>query len=152
MMRSAFKAFAEILFICAISSAVFSHASCSIDVVMVKGRIEHPPTKGLVRMQLVYPKQELGESGEVTVDGESFRIQIPFLTQSRAPGLLGIREKCGRKPERVLVTLVEDQERGREYDRVSLDLAKDFKMADPSAYALRSEIVLHGPPDTPPIQ
>jgi hypothetical protein len=34
----------------------------------------------------------------------------------------------------------------QEYDRVSLDLAKDFTMTDPSAYTLRSEIVLHVPP------
>jgi len=40
----------------------------------------------------------------------------------------------------------------QEYDRVSLDLAKDFKMADPSAYALRSVMLLHGPPSAPPIR
>ena len=51
-------------------------------------------------------------------------------------------EKCDRKPKTVVVTLVDADQ---EYDRVSLDLAKDFKMPDPSAYALRSEIVLHGP-------
>jgi hypothetical protein len=53
------------------------------------------------------------------------------------------REKCDRKPETVVVTLIEAD---REYDQVSLDLAKDFKMADSGAYALRSEILLHGPP------
>jgi hypothetical protein len=135
----AVKVLAQFLCIWAISSIAFP---CSVDVVMVSGRIDHPPDKGLVRVQLVYPKQKLGESGDVTVDGESFSIQIPFLTQSRAPGLLGIREKCDRKPEIVVVTLIgADQE----YDRVSLDLAKDFKMADPSAYAPRSRILLHGP-------
>lgn len=137
---------ARIACICAISSGAFS---CSVDVVMVSGRIDHPPGKGLVRVQLVYPKQKLGESGDVTVDGESFRIQIPFLTQSRAPGLLGIREKCDRKPEIVVVTLIEAD---HEYDRVSLDLSKDFKMADPSAYAPRSKILLHGPLIAPPIR
>jgi hypothetical protein len=116
---------------------------------MVSGRIDHPPGKGLVRVQLVYPKQKLGESGDVTVDGESFSIQIPFLTQSRAPGLLGIRERCDRKPETVVVTLIEADQ---EYDRVSLDLAKDFKMADPSAYAPRSKILLHGPLSASPIR
>ena len=154
MFYGAFKALG-ILSICTIFSCAFSHARCSVDVVIVNGRVEHAPRKGIVRVQLVYPKQkqEMGESGDVTVEGGSFRIQIPFLTQSRAPGLLGVREKCDRKPETVVVTLVEaDQERDHEYDRVSLDLAKDFKMADPSAYALRSEIVLHGPPSTPPIR
>lgn len=154
MICGAFRALAGILSICPISSAAFSHASCPVDVVIVSGRIEHVPRKGIVRVQLVYPKQkqEMGESGDVTVEGGTFRIQIPFLTQSRAPGLLGIREKCGRKPETVVVTLEEaDQDRDHEYDRVSLDLAKDFKIADPSAYALRSEILLHGPPSTLPI-
>jgi hypothetical protein len=153
MIYGAFKTLAGILSICAISTGAFSQ--CSVDFVIVNGRVEHAPRKGIVRVQLVYPKQKrkMGESGEVTVEGGSFRIQIPFLTQSRAPGLLGIREKCDRKPETIVVTLVEaDQERDHEYDRVSLDLAKDFKMADPSAYALRSEILLHGSPSTPPIR
>jgi hypothetical protein len=151
MFYRAFKALAGILSICAIFSGAFSHARCSVDVVIVNGRVEHAPRNGIVRVQLVYPKQkqEMGESGDVTVEGGSFRIQIPFLTQSRAPGLLGIREKCDRKPGTVVVTLMESDQ---EYDRVSLDLAKDFKMADPSAYALRSEILLHGPPSTPPIR
>jgi hypothetical protein len=53
-------------------------------------------------------------------------------------------ERCDRKPKTVVVTpLPGDQ--NQEYDRVSLDLAKDFKMADPSAYTLPTEIVLNGP-------
>jgi len=148
MIHNAFKALAGILSICAIFSGTFSRASCSVDIVIVNGQVEHSPPKATVRVQLVYPNQNMGESGDVTVDGESFRIQIPFLTQSRAPGLLGIREKCDRKPE-IVVTLIEADQ---EYDRVSLDLAKDFKMADPSAYAPRSKILLHGPPSMSPIR
>jgi hypothetical protein len=52
-------------------------------------------------------------------------------------------ENCDRKPETVVVTLLEGDQT-QEYDCVSLDLAKDFKMADPNAYAPRSEIVLSG--------
>src|SRR6202790_1589023 len=155
MIYGALKTLAGILSICAIFSGAFSHARCSVDVVIVNGRVEHAPRKGIVRVQLVYPKQkqEMGESGDVTIEGGSFRIQIPFLTQSRAPGLLGVREKCDRKPETVVVTLMEaDQERDHEYDRVSLDLAKDFKMTDPSAYALRSEMMLPGWPNTSPVR
>jgi hypothetical protein len=40
----------------------------------------------------------------------------------------------------------------QEYDRVSLDMAKDFKKIELSAYALRSEILLRGPEGTIPIQ
>jgi len=153
MIYGAVKALAGTLSICLLFSGTFSYARCSVDVVIVNGRVEHAPRKGIVRVQLVYPNQKMGESGDVTVEGGSFRIQIPFLTQSRAPGLLGIREKCDRKPETVVVALVEDdQERDHEYDHVSLDLAKDFEMADPSAYAPRSEILLHGPASTHPIR
>src|ERR1700674_3927235 len=153
MFYRAIKALAEVLFICSIAASAFSQ--CSVDVVIVNGRVEHAPRKGIVRVQLVYPKQkqEMGESGDVTVEGGSFRIQIPFLTQSRAPGLFGIREKCDRKPKTVVVTLLKaDQEGDHEYDRVSLDLDKDFKMADPSAYALHPEILVYRPPSTPPIR
>ena len=68
MFYGAFKALAGILSICAISVGAFSQ--CSVDVVIVKGRVEHAPRKGIVRVQLVYPKQKhpMGESGDVTVD------------------------------------------------------------------------------------
>ena len=77
------------------------------------------------------------------------RVVDPFghhWEQSRRPVLTNLPEKCDRKPETVVVTLVEADQ---EYDHVSLDLARDFKLADPSAYAPRSEIVLHGPPGAP---
>lgn len=152
MFYRAFKALAGTFSLCTIFSGAFSHAWCPVDVVIVNGRVDHAPRKGIVRVQLVYPKQKqkMGESGDVTVEGGSFRIQIPFLTQSRAPVLIGtLLEKCDRKPKTVVVTLMEGDQ---EYDRVSLDLAKDFKMADPSAYALRSAMLLHGPPSAPPIR
>ncbi len=42
----------------------------------------------------------------MTLEDESFRIQIPFLTQSRGP-VLGIgNPKCDRKPKTVVVTLL----------------------------------------------
>jgi hypothetical protein len=53
------------------------------------------------------------------------------------------RRPFAGRSETVVVSLVEAEQ---EYDRVSLDLARDFKLVDPSGYAPRSEIVLHGPP------
>ncbi len=123
-----------------------SLAQCPILNMMVKGEVHGPPRGGVVRVQLVYSKHskgENGESGEVKLEGESFRIRIPFLTQSRAPvlGLGGF--KCDLRPKTVVVTLLAGE---HENDRVSLDWVKDFKMADPTDYALRSELVLHGMP------
>jgi hypothetical protein len=142
MQYGACRALAGMLCICAFFSDAVSHASCPVDEVIVNGRVEDVPVKGSVRVQLIYPNQKAGDSGEVALDSSSFRIDIPFLTQSRAPALIGtLREKCDRKPETVVVTLVEGD---HEHDRVSLSLAKDFRMADASAYALRSEVVLHG--------
>jgi len=121
-------------------------AQCPILNVMVKGEVQSPPRGSVVRVQLVYSKRsksENGESGEVILEGESFRIRIPFLTQSSAP-VLGIGVfRCNLRPKTVVVTLLAGD---HEYDRVSLDWAKDFKMADPTAYALRSGLVLHGTP------
>lgn len=45
----------------------------------------------------------------------------------------------GRRPKTVVV------ENDQECDQVFLDFTKNFKMADASAYTLRSEVVLHGP-------
>lgn len=123
-------------------SCMIAHAQCSINVVMVKGRVEHAPQRAKVRVQLVYSKEQPGESAEVTVENGTFRIPIKFLTQSSRPLLSNLQAKCNRKPKTVVVTLVENDQ---EYDRLSLDLAKDFKLADASAYTLRSEVVLTGP-------
>ena len=145
------KALIGTLSICVISSGAFLHAECSIDTIIVNGRVEHAPRKGIVKVQLIYPKDKIGESGDVTVEDGSFRIPILFFTQSRAPFLNGSipPEKCTRKPKTIVVSLIANDQ---EYDRVSLDMAKDFKKIEPSLYALRSEILLHGPEGTTPIQ
>jgi len=149
MRHGIFKTFvAGVLFLAiyAFVGTTASLAQCPILNVMVKGEIQSPPRSGVVRVQLLYSKHsksENGESGEVRLEGESFRIGIPFLTQSSAP-VLGIGVfRCNLRPKTVVVTLLAGD---HEYDRVSLDWAKDFKMADPTAYALRSELVLHGTP------
>src|SRR5215469_6875733 len=139
---------AEILFlsICSVLGTTASFAQCSVLNVMVKGEVQSPPRGGVVRVQLVYrkhSKDQNGESGEETLENESFRIQIPFLTQSGAP-VLGLGSfKCDLRPKTVVVTLVAGD---HEYERVSLDWAKDFKMTDLTEYALRSDLVLHGTP------
>jgi hypothetical protein len=127
----------------AIITCAFANALCSVDVVVVRGRVDHVPGNAKVRVQLLYAKNMAGESGEVTIENGRFSIPIEFLTQGRRPVVNGILEKCNRRPKTVIVTLVES-DGDHEYDRVSLDFAKDFKMADSSAYALRSELVLSG--------
>ena len=142
-----FKFLAGILLI-GVSSGAFSE--CSVDMVMVSGRVENAPRGGIVRVQLVFPKQKLGESGDITVESTTYRLQIPFFTQSHAPLLIGsLMEKCDRKPKTVIVSL---RNAAQEYDRVSLDFARDLKMVDASAYAVRSEILLHGPLPTSPVR
>jgi hypothetical protein len=98
----------------------------------------------------VLPKQRFCESGDTTVESAIFRIQIPFLTQSHASLLVGsFMEKCARKPKTVIVSL---RNADPEYDRVSLDFLKDLKMVDVSAYAVRSDILLHGPLLSTPVR
>jgi hypothetical protein len=129
------------LILCAILCTL-ARGECSVDTVIVNGRVEHAPPNAKVRVELVYAKQQVGDSGEATLEHETFSIPIEFLTQSRRPVLMGsLREKCDRKPKAVVITLREDDQ---ELDRVSLDFARDFRMADPTAYALRSEAVLNG--------
>ena len=134
-----------------ISSGAFLRAECSIDTIIVSGKVEHAPRKGIVKVQLIYPKDKIGESGDVSVEDGSFRISILFFTQSRAPFLNGSipPDKCTRKPTSIVVSLIANDQ---EYDRVSLDMTNDFKMIEPSTYGLRSEIVLRGPEGTTPIQ
>jgi hypothetical protein len=151
MANGVFKALIGTLFVCLISSGTLLRAGCSIDTIIVHGRIEHAPRKAIVKVQLVYPKGRIGESGDITVEDGSFRIPILFFTQSRAPVLNWSipPEKCTRKPKTVVVSLIANDQ---EYDHVSLDMAKDFQKIELSTYELRSEILLHGTEGTTPIQ
>jgi hypothetical protein len=128
----------------ALFACAFTHAECSVDVVMVRGRVDHAPDNAIVRVQLVYGKDVAADLGDVTVDRGKFSIPIEFLTQSRRPLVNGFGEKCNRRPKTVIVTLVKSGQ-DHEYDRVSLDFAKDFKTTYSNTYfTLRSELVLDG--------
>ena len=117
---------------------VIAHAQCPVDTVIIKGRVvENATAHSKVRVQLVYLK----ESGEVTVEDGAFQIPIEFVTMQSSI-FTNLPKRCGRKPKTVVITLLENDQ---ESDQVFLDFAKNFKMADASAYALRSEVVLNGP-------
>jgi hypothetical protein len=93
-------------------------------------------------MQLIFEKGQTLDSTEATVENGTFNIPVEFLTQSHRPVFMGIGEKCDRKPKTVTVRLLTGDQ---EYDRVSLDFAKDFRMVDATTYMPQSEIVLNGP-------
>ena len=151
MICGVLKALIGTLSVCVMSSGVFLHAECSIDTIVVYGRVEHEPRKGIVKVQLVYPKGRIGESADITVEDGKFRIPILFLTQSRAPVLNWSipPEKCTRKPKTVVVSLIANDQ---EYDHVSLDMAQDFQKIELSTYSLHSEILLQGLQPMAPIQ
>jgi len=121
---------------------VMAAAQCPINTVIVKGRVaEGAGAHSKIRVQLVYPKEKPGETGEVTVEDGAFQIPIEFVTMQSSI-LTNLPKRCGRKPKTVVITLMENDQQS---DQVSLDFAKSFKMADASAYTLRSEVVLNGP-------
>jgi hypothetical protein len=142
MLFRAAKIFGSILTVALITST-FAHTLCSVDEIIVKGRVDHAPNNARVRVQLIYAKGVRGESGDVTVEDGKFSIPIQFLTQSRGPVINGSFEKCGRRPKTVIVTLSESDQ-GHEYDSVSLDFATDFKIADSGTYTPRSQLLLDG--------
>jgi hypothetical protein len=121
---------------------VIAHAQCPVDTVIVKGRVEHATaaTDLRVRVQLVFPKHKPGESGEVTVENAIFQIPVEFVTEQSSL-FSNLPKRCGRKPQTVVISLLKGDQ---EFDEVSVDFARDFKMADSSAYTLRSELVLNG--------
>ena len=119
-----------------------AHAQCPVDTVIVKGRVEHPIAQNeyRVRVELVYPKHKPGESGEVTVEDSNFKIPVEFVTEQSSL-FTNLPKRCGRKPQTVAITLLSGDQKS---DEVFLDFARNFRMVDPSAYALRSELVLNG--------
>jgi hypothetical protein len=126
-----------------------SLAECPIKTIMIKGRVEREPAGSAVRIELVYPKGMGGDSGETGVDEGKFSIPVQFFTQSHRPGLNGWFEKCGRKPISIHVLLMraDPTKEGpvKEYDRVVLDLARDFTMVDSDTYELKQKAILKGP-------
>lgn len=126
-----------------LTACAFAQPVCPIDEIVVKGRMDHPPSNAKVRVQLVFAKDTLGESGDITPETDKFTVPVDFLTESRKPIVNGSFGKCGRKPVTVIVTLL-DGKRQREYDRISLDVAKDFNKVSPSTY-LKSDVLLSGP-------
>lgn len=118
---------------------VIAHAQCPVNTVIVKGRVAgNMNAHSKVRVQLVYPKGKPGEAGEVTLEDGAFQIPIEFVTMQSSI-FSNLPKRCGRKPKIVVITLLENDQ---ESDQVFLDFAKNFKMTDASAYAVRSEVVL----------
>ena len=119
-----------------------ARAQCPVDTIVVKGRVvENSNAHSKVRVQLVYPKEKPGESAEATVEDGAFQIPVEFVTMQSSI-FTNLPTRCGRKPKTVVITLMEDDQQS---DQVFLDFAKNFKLADTSAYALRSEVVLNAP-------
>jgi hypothetical protein len=114
-------------------------AQCPVHTIILKGHVDNPAPNFRVRVQLSYPKQPSGESAETTLQDESFRFPIEFLTQSTRPFLRNLKPTCDRKPNLVIVTLLAGNE---ERSQITLDFPRDFTMADASAYTPSSEIVL----------
>ncbi|MGB8115501.1 MAG: hypothetical protein WCF22_17090 [Candidatus Sulfotelmatobacter sp.] len=122
-----------------------AHAECAVDTIVIKGRVGHAPANAKIHVQLLYAKKRGGDSAEATLQQHGkFDIPIEFLTQSRSLSVNGLFEKCDRKPEAVIITLI-GGDSSQEYDRISLDFRKDFAKSDPSSYIPRSEIALKGP-------
>jgi hypothetical protein len=127
-----------------LSTLALAQAICPVDEVQIKGQVDHPPVNARVRVALIYGNDVVGESSDITLDGNKFRLSVDFLTQSRKPIVNGSFEKCKRRPRSVIVTLV-DSEGMHEYDRATLDFARDFAIADRTTYALKTDVFLRGP-------
>jgi hypothetical protein len=129
----------------ALLTCTLANTLCSVDEVIVSGRVDRAPNNARVRVQLIYSKSVSGESGDVTVENGQFSIPIQFLTQSRGPVINGYFEKCARRPKTVIVKLT-NSDQSHEYGTVSLDFAKDFKTTGSDTYTLRSQLLLDGSP------
>jgi hypothetical protein len=138
MMASVTKTLPRIL-ITVLALCVIGSAQCPVYTVIVKGRVAgNASANSKIRVQLVYPKEKPGESGEVTVEDGTFQIPIEFVTMQSSI-FTNLPKRCGRKPKTVVITLLEDEQQS---DQAFLDFAKEFRMLDASAYTSRSEVVL----------
>ena len=119
--------------------SVCALAQCPVDSIVVKGRVENANPHSTVRVQLVFPKHKPGESGEATVEDGAFQIPVEFVTEQSSI-FANLPTRCGRRPKTVIITLLENDQQA---DQVFLDFARNFQLADPSPYTLRSKLVLN---------
>jgi len=140
---------------------LLANGQCSVNSMVIKGRVEHAPRNASVRVLLLYPpdphgkhppgtdmeeNDRPGESAEAVLDGDAFTIPVEFLTNDRRTAMT-FNSACNRKPRTVVVTLKQnDGPAGgdREWDHVSLDFPHDFRSDDSRHYTLRSDLVLNG--------
>ena len=120
-------------------SVALSFGACPVGYVVVKGRVENPPAKVLVRVELIYLQGLVEDTAETTLENSDFTLKVPFYTQSRGPVVNGLFEKCNRKPKTAIVRLSHGDE---EWDSRTLDLGKDFDSPFGNTYMLRSPLVL----------
>jgi len=125
-----------------VSALAFSHAVCPVDEVHIQGRVDHPPINARVRVVLIYGQHVVGESSDIAIDRNEFRLAVDFLTQSRKPIVNGSFEKCKRRPTSVIVSLIDSDT--HEYDRAVFDFVRDFTRADRTVWVLRPEVLLRG--------
>ena len=117
---------------------------CLVDEIVVSGRVENAPVKGGVRVQLLYPNHNAGDSAEVTLGPSG--LGFPILTQNHAAVLIGtFRKNCDRKPRTGVVTLIEAD---REYDRVSWIWLGFKKMADSARTLCALDSAARSPSDS----
>jgi hypothetical protein len=122
-----------------LAGATAASAQCSVDTVIVKGRVENSTRDSKVRVQLIFANDQPGPAAEAAPEDGTFRLPVEFLTQSTRPLLTNLKPKCDRRPKSVVVKwLAGDQE----ITRLTLDFKRDFKMTDFSAYMPQSDILL----------
>ena len=131
---------AAVLLLTTFTLCISSRGQCPVETVIIKGQVKDATADSGVRVQLIYRGEKIGESGEVEVQQGRFQLPLEFVTGGSSL-FTNLPRKCGRRPQSVDVTLLEN---GEEASRVSLNFVKDFTRADASAYSLRSELVLQG--------
>ena len=100
MVYGVFKALIATLSICAICSGAFLHAECPIDTIIVNGHVENASRKGIVKVQLIYPKGRIGESGDVTLEdgrsaARSYRVPGRLVCiHWRIPAICSVEQYC----------------------------------------------------------
>jgi len=120
-------------------------AKCPTAFVEIRGKIQcsfKPDDKILAT--LIFHDHQLEASGEEAafdIHGDVFGGRIAFNTYSSSSLLSG--DKCHRRPEKVLIRLIEAD--GTEKDRTSLIIASDFNFdKEQGEYTPKSDAILHG--------
>ena len=123
--------------VCGLLVSLAAVAKCPAKFIIVRGEVQGEIAEDAAVELRISPKPKYKTSPVRVVEGR-FEIKAQF-DSFKSLGWLG-GHNCSRKPESVVVVLIVG---GREYDRVTLNVPRDFEGTNDGDFTVHSPVTLN---------